>query len=258
MFHSPKIIRCGLYDSMGQRFEPSKVVPRTVTLYELEFFLNNAGVSMVNGEECPHKRGNILLAKPGDIRSCNVAFKTYYIHFEVDDPLLREQIENLPGFFEAERSEAMEKAFLEIFEGFYSVSVPEQFAASARLVLLLCELGRCEKPRSGNVHVLNRARRFIERSYGEKISVRAIAAHCNISETHLYRIFKNTLALSPNEYLLETRLSAARRLLCYTDRSMNNIALDCGFGTQSYFSDCFKRKVGISPIKYREMYQYRR
>ena len=58
--------------------------------------------------------------------------------------------------------------------------------------------------------------------------------------------------MSPSVYISALRLTAAKQALIATDRSIAEIAFDCGFSSQSYFNYKFKAEMGISPLKYRK------
>lgn len=55
-------------------------------------------------------------------------------------------------------------------------------------------------------------------------------------------------------YAIRRRLGEAQSLLIMTNRSITDIALSIGFGSQSQFYNIFKKYIGMSPGKYRETY----
>jgi AraC-like DNA-binding protein len=72
-----------------------------------------------------------------------------------------------------------------------------------------------------------------------------------VDPSTLYRKLKPLIGLSPSQYLRALRLARAKRLLSTTDRTIYDIALDCGFNELSYFSRVFKKEAGQSPTAYR-------
>ncbi|WP_146643162.1 helix-turn-helix domain-containing protein, partial [Shigella sonnei] len=56
---------------------------------------------------------------------------------------------------------------------------------------------------------------------------------------------------TPAQYIIERRLERARWLLENTTDSILSIALDCGFGTQSYLSTAIRRHFGVTPRELR-------
>ena len=92
---------------------------------------------------------------------------------------------------------------------------------------------------------------YVMRNLSTPIKVSDIAASWGISEVHLRRIFHQYVGMSPKQYMEEKRLIAAKDFLLATTRPLKEIATQCGFASQHYFSRCFKKKYGISPTQLR-------
>jgi AraC-like DNA-binding protein len=69
------------------------------------------------------------------------------------------------------------------------------------------------------------------------------------------RRFLATFHLTPQRFLRKLRLRIASRAVVYTDESLSEIALSCGFADQSHFSREFRRQFGRTPREYREHYR---
>jgi transcriptional regulator GlxA family with amidase domain len=65
------------------------------------------------------------------------------------------------------------------------------------------------------------------------------------------RLFRRITGMSLLEYLLQQRLSYAQRLLANSDRKVEAIARECGFGSTTRFYLTFRKFNGMSPAKYR-------
>ncbi|WMT43288.1 AraC family transcriptional regulator [Paenibacillus sp. D2_2] len=92
---------------------------------------------------------------------------------------------------------------------------------------------------------------YIHQNYMNEVSLQDISVSANISKSEASRCFHSFLNCSPIEYLLEHRIESAKRLLCYTLHSIQEICLECGFHSSSYFIKVFKKKVGMTPREYR-------
>ena len=79
-----------------------------------------------------------------------------------------------------------------------------------------------------------------------------IAASIGVSEVYLRRLFRKQYGLSPNQFLTNERLRHARELMWNTDLTLEEIALQSGFSTLSYFCRVFKEQHGTSPGEYRK------
>jgi len=64
--------------------------------------------------------------------------------------------------------------------------------------------------------------------------------------------FKSITGLAPNQYLIQVRLNKARELLKNSTRSIQKISDQLGFSSVYYFSRLFKKKLGESPLQYRQ------
>jgi len=72
------------------------------------------------------------------------------------------------------------------------------------------------------------------------------------TKSHAIREFKDAFGLTPYEYLLTRRFSAAKAMLKSTAMSISEIAERLSFYDVHYFSDCFKKRFGLTPTEYRK------
>ena len=98
-------------------------------------------------------------------------------------------------------------------------------------------------------HILP-AKKYIEEHYREDIAVSDLAAICNLSETHLRRLFARVLSCSPTEYRLNLRMMEAKYLLLSGDYGVAEAAEAVGFEDANYFSRVFKKHTGQSPTSF--------
>ncbi|MBQ8372511.1 MAG: AraC family transcriptional regulator [Clostridia bacterium] len=98
---------------------------------------------------------------------------------------------------------------------------------------------------------LNHVIEHIKNNYTEKITTKALAEMCFLSEAHFCRFFKGAMGKSAIEYINEYRVQKAAILLRNTDESISHIALTVGFDDINYFSRTFKKITGAPPGKYR-------
>lgn len=89
-------------------------------------------------------------------------------------------------------------------------------------------------------------------NYPGKMTIADYTHSSIFSPTHLRRLFKQYLACSPQDYLIDLRLSAACALLAGTELPVRQVATLAGFGDISTLNRHFKSKIGKSPLHYRQ------
>lgn len=85
----------------------------------------------------------------------------------------------------------------------------------------------------------------------EPLDIPSLARELNVSYRWFRRAFAHHTGLSPHKYLLEIRLARARSLLAQSPLSIKEIALRTGFEDVQYFSRFFRKKVGVTPGRWR-------
>ena len=264
----PQILGSGIFDT-SIRFEyrfkntDKPTALRTVTEYEIEFFCEDGGISYINGTENKITKGCILIASPGDKRQSLLHFKALFIHFSATDNRLKELIATLPKFIRDCDFEKYKKLFSCICDPEPDFDDYNDVANAGNLICLLHTL---RKDCSVNVHQNNPADNsqsavlesveYIRQHYSDPINADFLAERCHLSTSYFYRVFTQVTDKTPNEFLTDTRLTAAQSLLSSCDMPIVDIAERCGFNSQSYFSFVFKETFGISPKEFRRKHFY--
>jgi len=92
----------------------------------------------------------------------------------------------------------------------------------------------------------------IQNNLFNPLQIEELAFICNMSLSTFKREFKKTFNSSPAKYIKEQRLENAASLLMCDDKSIRDIAFDCGFQDVTTFSDSFHQKYGKSPSQFRK------
>lgn len=93
---------------------------------------------------------------------------------------------------------------------------------------------------------------YVRLNYENNIKITDIAKHVNVSERTCNNLFNKYIHMSPNNYVIEYRLTKAKELLEHSQLNMTEIAIRCGFHSSSYFAETFKMKFKLSPKDYRK------
>jgi AraC family transcriptional regulator len=111
---------------------------------------------------------------------------------------------------------------------------------------------QAEPPRSGLTRTqLERAIEFMDANLPERLSLEEIAGAVGLSPGHFTRQFKASVGMAPHKHLIRLRLERAKRLLRETDRSIAQIALECGFPHREHMTHFFARFAGTTPAVFR-------
>ncbi len=92
---------------------------------------------------------------------------------------------------------------------------------------------------------------YVDAYLCREITLSELAELVDISQFHFSRLFKQSLGLSPYQYLLQQRIERAKRLLRRGDQPIVAIALECGFNSQSHLGRKFRQLTGLTPKAYR-------
>jgi AraC family transcriptional regulator len=88
---------------------------------------------------------------------------------------------------------------------------------------------------------------YIRTHLNYELSLTKLAAVINISPTYFASLFKQTLGISPHQYVIQQRVEQAKLMLAKTDLAIADIALQVGFASQSHLNQQFKRLTGMTP-----------
>lgn len=99
---------------------------------------------------------------------------------------------------------------------------------------------------------LRRVLDYIEDNLTGDVSVKDLASVACLSPYHFARLFRAAVGMAPHAYLSKRRLALAKRLLSQSDCPLAEIALTCGFSSQSNFAKAFKGSTGKAPGAYRK------
>ena len=96
------------------------------------------------------------------------------------------------------------------------------------------------------------AKRIIESKFYSNVKAEDVAAVLSVSYSTLIHTFRRETGMTITDYKINCRINEAKSLLTLTDMSINQIALNVGFGTNTYFTKTFREKAGVTPKEYRD------
>ena len=100
---------------------------------------------------------------------------------------------------------------------------------------------------------LQQAIAYINEYLNQDLSLEAIASTLGMSQYYFARLFKQSMGIAPYQYVIQQRVERAKQLLKQRELSIAEIALRCGFASQSHLNRHFRQLTGMTPKAYREM-----
>lgn len=102
--------------------------------------------------------------------------------------------------------------------------------------------------------IIKPVKEYLDQNYKEKITLDGLANQFYINKYYLTKTFKEQYGVSITTYLQSIRITRAKQLLRFTEKSVEEIGYECGLGAPHYFSQTFKNVEGVPPSKYREQW----
>jgi AraC family transcriptional regulator len=96
-----------------------------------------------------------------------------------------------------------------------------------------------------------RVAEFVDARLATSISLADLAGVVGGSLFHFARAFKNSVGVTPYQFVIRRRIERARTLLAGTDLRIDEVAARCGFNDAMHLSKTFVRLVGRTPSRYR-------
>lgn len=99
---------------------------------------------------------------------------------------------------------------------------------------------------------ISRVFTYIDEHFAEEVTLDQLAKETAISRNYLCKCFKQMTGQTIFTYIEQVRIRYACYLLCTSQRSVADVAMESGFGSVSYFNRVFRRYCGVSPGRYRK------
>lgn len=142
----------------------------------------------------------------------------------VSDPYL--SLLSIPEAYKSAKANAKKKMFMAI----NSVTLPTMHSEFKPLVV--------------------KAMEFVAKNYQRSLTVKTVAEALFVSDSYLLHMFKDNTGKTFNEYLTDYRIVVAKKMLLNGTYKVYEVADLVGYSDEKYFSQIFKKKVGLTPSDY--------
>jgi AraC family transcriptional regulator len=222
--------------------------------------------ALINNVTVHGDKGKIMVVNPGDTVSCFVdaPAKPYY-SFLVKADLLKKVAEEMEYTGSIRFKNLINPFSFSLLQACRSLDAESSRPDHLNLIMeslelqiasiLLRELETTEKKPSPSFpesdSYIRLAEEYIKTYFSSNISLDDICQEIHVSQYHFIRMFKHKVGLTPHQYLINTRVEKAKKLLDTGEYSITEVAIVCGFTNIQHFSSTFRKATGSSPTEYK-------
>lgn len=251
----PEIVAVGVYNAELAHTGVTTTKKRKTSMFEIELPVTVGGVSYIDAESQPVTKGLVICAKPGQLRYTRLPFTCYFVHMLLPEGELSRRLLELPSFIKIGDYARYEALFAEMCACYDTAVERDLLLLQSRLLELIYLLSECAsitdfQGERSHKETIARVIAYIKENLTADLSLERVAAVASFSPIHFHNCFKRSTGKTLRAFVEEERLRHAVGLLIGTDKTLAEIAYECGFGSQSYFSYAFRRKMGMTPRAY--------
>ncbi|GHO90533.1 AraC family transcriptional regulator [Reticulibacter mediterranei] len=137
----------------------------------------------------------------------------------------------------------------------YAETATQMLAVHLLRSYLTTDISIKEPPANFTRQQVKRVVEYIQDHLDQNLSLETLAQQQGFSAYHFARLFRQATGESPHQFVLNKRIEAAQHLLKKKDLPLAQVALAVGFPNQSHFTQVFKNRVGLTPLRYRQDHQ---
>lgn len=230
--------------------KPLNVPIHTHHSYELVLYTCGQGTVDIEDQTYAYTSGTIMIVPP-DTPHNEINYEgrsNLIINFSAD-------CEIPCGYFHAEKSTVLivENMLYETAKRQSLYTEMLNLQLQQVMILLIRQMrDRTEKEQDSFGHLLANIDYYIEENLSQPISIDDFARLYNYSSSRFRHLFTERVNVSPKQYIIAKRLNKAKALLEETDKTITEIAYECGFYDSAQFSRIFKKEYHMSPLKFRK------
>lgn len=246
------VVEAGHFKTKESHIERIKAIPRDT--YLVLFTIEGSAI-LVEDEY------SAIETKATLIRLCDKDFSIYLDCCEIYYALLqgnkiREMLKKDRFILDFCFSKKTEIFFYSVFLSLDKYKVVDEFSICASVLRFYSDFTNFQNgfiDISGKQEIVEKALSFIEENFQNEIGLLDISSASGYSEYYFLRVFKEVMRITPYEYLIRRRLSQVKLLLLTTEKTIEEIALECGFKSDIALYKTFKNTYMITPREFKKM-----
>ena len=233
------------------------------SFFEFSFATEGECIQTINGEPSPFRAGDISLITPAVLHEFipidgKEPLKMYTLSF-TPDPIRPEFWAHIPAqslpinaTLDEETFSAMRRTFAKLYKRAEKEKLPfDIFAQTAIEWIILNIVELPHMAHTPDYMKIRPALIYMQNNFSDTISLAEVANAVYFSREYFSTLFRRTVGISFQDYLLRLRFDYAADLLALTDLTVSEIAEQSGFRTLSCFIRVFTRLAGCPPSKFR-------
>lgn len=230
-----------------------------------ETFLGSAGDIFIINQEELHR----IVSNDPTLSYGTFIFPLESLSFAANDnaqaylePLIRNTMRFPVRITDPEQVETISGILTQILRTIEQKEIGYELAIKVYLLQLISELIRrrqlitVQQSPSQKSERLKQILEYIRKNYAAQLTITAMADAFHMSEKYFSRYFRGATGQNFTAYLNTVRIEQACTLLRETDRTVLEIAFECGYENVSYFNRVFRSQMGVSPLRYRSTSDY--
>ena len=255
------------YDPRTYTISPSHFREVLTTSYEFEFHPSDwEGSIRINGNSFAISKGCFSCAKPHQTRKRTPPYQCYMLYISTKDPQLAKALDALPDYAQHPDMDTI----LDLIQKMIRVDTRNTLDGRLELWIYACSILRLllqeqyavANATLGNARrhqdALLAANQYLKEHIQEDVDLVNLAKESGLHPTYFHKLFKAAFGRTPSEQLTRYRIRASWQFLRDDSMPIGEIAMRCGFSSQSYFCRIFKLYSSQTPSQFRRTLRKRR
>ena len=229
------------------------------SFFEIDYIVSGSGEYILNGEPYAIKNNALFFSTPLDFHEIYFSSKTQIINIQFSAELVEHDLyKRLTGPIVAEDSSLFYQQILQSLCSYgpksshYNQSFIKNMLNSILFLICSSKSSIVAKKHNEVNNYFHEILIYTNEHFQEHISLADLSEKFHLRPEYISRLFKKNSNQTFSEYLTETRLSHAHKLLKISDMPVFEIATQSGYTSFPHFIRMFKRKYGFPPNQIRK------
>lgn len=221
-------------------------------LYEIEFIVSGRCVQYINNNPIECKPKSIIYITPMDMHSMTIIEPVQIINLNFGIDCIDFELQKLCD--KCMYSHNLSDAYINLLCDEFDTTLEYNLLFQKHLLnCLIAQIIRHARicPKYNNRNIAYEISRYIQTHYNESITLGILSGAYGYTPNYLSNQFHKTIGKTIKQFILDTRLEHAAKLLLTTTHSVTDICYASGFTSLSNFLRTFKSKYNQSPNSYR-------